>query len=177
MSFLLLADKSSFGVLLGAAKSLECADPGGWVGFSTVAGYLWQGKPIVLIVFLPIALALYDELSVSRAAQTLGMSQPAVSMALRKLRTTFNDPLFVRAPRGITPPCPECQQGQYSICRNFARGVIPPGIHTGNSSAATGGFAPLVPAHESMCIPIPDGVRDDEAVLADPVSVSFHAVL
>jgi DNA-binding transcriptional LysR family regulator len=52
---------------------------------------------------LPIALALYDELSVSRAAQTLDMSQPAVSMALRKLRATFNDPLFVRAPRGITP--------------------------------------------------------------------------
>ena len=58
MSFLLLADKSLFGVLLGAAKSLEGADPGGWVGFSTVAGYLWQGKAIVLILFLPIALAL-----------------------------------------------------------------------------------------------------------------------
>jgi hypothetical protein len=58
MSFLLLADKSSFGMLLGAAKSLEGADPGGWVGFSTLAGYLWQGKPIVLILFLPIALAL-----------------------------------------------------------------------------------------------------------------------
>jgi DNA-binding transcriptional LysR family regulator len=52
---------------------------------------------------LPIALALYDELSVSRAAQALGMSQPAVSMALRRMRATFNDPLFVRAPRGITP--------------------------------------------------------------------------
>jgi len=52
---------------------------------------------------LPIALALYDELSVSRAARELGMSQPAVSMALRKMRATFNDPLFVRAPRGITP--------------------------------------------------------------------------
>jgi DNA-binding transcriptional LysR family regulator len=52
---------------------------------------------------LPIALALYDELSVSRAARELGMSQPAVSMALRKMRVTFNDPLFVRAPRGVTP--------------------------------------------------------------------------
>jgi len=52
---------------------------------------------------LPIAVALYDELNVSRAAQALGMSQPAVSMALRKMRATFNDPLFVRAPRGITP--------------------------------------------------------------------------
>jgi hypothetical protein len=58
MCFLLLADKSSFGVLLGAAKSLEGVDPAGWVGFSTVSGYMWQGKPIVLILFLPIALAL-----------------------------------------------------------------------------------------------------------------------
>jgi len=52
---------------------------------------------------LPIAFALYDELSVSRAAQALGMSQPAVSMALRKLRAIFNDPLFIRAPTGVTP--------------------------------------------------------------------------
>src|SRR5262249_56624318 len=81
------------------------------------------------------------------------------------------------APRALAPPCPECREGQYSICRNFARGVIPPGIHTGNSSVATGGFAPYVPAHESMCIPIPDEVRDEEAVLADPFSVSLHAVL
>jgi threonine dehydrogenase-like Zn-dependent dehydrogenase len=87
------------------------------------------------------------------------------------------NPWLSCAPRGIVPPCSECRDGQYSICRNFARGIIPPGIHTGNSSAATGGFAPLVPAHESMCIPIPDEVRDEEAVLADPFSVSFHAVL
>jgi len=51
----------------------------------------------------PIAVALYDELSVSRAAHALGMSQPAVSMALRRLRVTFNDPLFVRGSHGITP--------------------------------------------------------------------------
>jgi threonine dehydrogenase-like Zn-dependent dehydrogenase len=87
------------------------------------------------------------------------------------------NPWLSCGPRGITPPCPECQAGQYSICRNFAHGVIPAGIHTGNSSAATGGFAPFVPAHESMCIPIPDEVRDEEAVLADPFSVSLHAVL
>jgi hypothetical protein len=58
MGFLLLADRSPFGVLLGAAKSLEGADPAGWVGFSTVSGYMWQGKAIVLILFLPIGLAL-----------------------------------------------------------------------------------------------------------------------
>jgi len=52
---------------------------------------------------LPIAVALYDELNVSRAARQLGMSQPAVSKALRRLRETFNDPLFVRSPSGIVP--------------------------------------------------------------------------
>ena len=52
---------------------------------------------------LPIAVALYDELSVSRAAHLLGMSQPAVSKALRRLRDAFGDPLFVRGPSGIVP--------------------------------------------------------------------------
>lgn len=52
---------------------------------------------------LPIAFALYDERSVSAAAKSLGMSQPAVSMALRKLRTHFNDPLFIRTARGVEP--------------------------------------------------------------------------
>ena len=52
---------------------------------------------------LPIVVALYDELSVSRAAKQLGMSQPAVSKALRRLRDTFDDPLFVRGPAGIVP--------------------------------------------------------------------------
>src|SRR5687767_16027432 len=63
---------------------------------------------------LPIAVALYDELSVSRAARLLGMSQPAVSKALRRLRETFDDPLFVRRPSGIvaTPRSEERRGGK-----------------------------------------------------------------
>jgi DNA-binding transcriptional LysR family regulator len=52
---------------------------------------------------LPIAVALYDERSVSRAARRLGVSQPAVSRALSRLRHAFGDPLFVRGPSGIVP--------------------------------------------------------------------------
>ena len=52
---------------------------------------------------LPLAIALYDELSVSRAARQLGMSQPGVSKALRRLREIFDDPLFIRGPSGIVP--------------------------------------------------------------------------
>lgn len=52
---------------------------------------------------LPIAVTLYDELSVSRTARRLGVSQPAVSRALRRLRDAFDDPLFVRRAGGIVP--------------------------------------------------------------------------
>jgi DNA-binding transcriptional LysR family regulator len=46
---------------------------------------------------------LHRERHVTRAARTLGLSQPAVSRALARLRDVFGDPLFVRAPRGIVP--------------------------------------------------------------------------
>lgn len=52
---------------------------------------------------LPIMVALYDELNVSAAGRRLGMSQPSVSKALRRLRDTFDDPLFVRGPNGLVP--------------------------------------------------------------------------
>jgi len=41
--------------------------------------------------------------SVSRAAEALGMSQPAMSLALKKLRIVFGEPLFVRGSRGLSP--------------------------------------------------------------------------
>lgn len=52
---------------------------------------------------LPIAIALYEERGVSRTATRLGMSQPAVSAALARLRKAFDDPLFVRTARGMEP--------------------------------------------------------------------------
>ncbi len=47
--------------------------------------------------------ALLRTRSVSGAARTLGMSQPATSAALNRLRRMFGDPLFVRTARGIHP--------------------------------------------------------------------------
>jgi DNA-binding transcriptional LysR family regulator len=41
--------------------------------------------------------------SVTRTAEELGMSQPAMSLALNKLRSAFSDPLFVRGSRGLSP--------------------------------------------------------------------------
>jgi DNA-binding transcriptional LysR family regulator len=52
---------------------------------------------------LPIAVVLYEERSVSRTAKSLGMSQPAVSKALAKMRLLLNDELFVRTSGGMVP--------------------------------------------------------------------------
>lgn len=47
--------------------------------------------------------ALLDERSVTRAAERLSLTQPAVSGMLTRLRESFDDPLFVRAQRGMVP--------------------------------------------------------------------------
>ena len=57
---------------------------------------------------LPLAVALYDAGTVTEAARTVGMSQAALSMALRKLRAQTGDELFVRTSRGMVPT-PRCR--------------------------------------------------------------------
>jgi DNA-binding transcriptional LysR family regulator len=54
---------------------------------------------------LPVLLSLAEHRSVSGAARRLGMSQPAVSAALSRLRTSLADPLFIRTARGARSRC------------------------------------------------------------------------
>lgn len=53
----------------------------------------------LLVVFNQLLL----DRSVSTAADKLGMTQPAVSNALKRLRTALNDELFLRTARGMEP--------------------------------------------------------------------------
>lgn len=52
---------------------------------------------------LPVFDALMAERNVTRAGERLGMSQPAVSGALSRLRDVFSDELFLRAHGGMVP--------------------------------------------------------------------------
>jgi DNA-binding transcriptional LysR family regulator len=52
---------------------------------------------------LSIFEAVMTELNVSRAAERLNMTQPAVSHALRRLRRITNDELFIKVPSGVSP--------------------------------------------------------------------------
>jgi threonine dehydrogenase-like Zn-dependent dehydrogenase len=86
------------------------------------------------------------------------------------------NPWLSCAPRGVHPVCPACEEGDYSLCWSFDDGGLPRGIHTGTCSEAPGGFGERLPAHHQMLVPVPDGVSDEAAVLADPFSVALHAV-
>ena len=53
-----------------------------------------------LLVYLDVLL---QERSVTQAADHLGVSQPALSNGLRRLRALFDDPLLIRTSEGMTP--------------------------------------------------------------------------
>ncbi|OJA73088.1 LysR family transcriptional regulator [Burkholderia ubonensis] len=47
--------------------------------------------------------AIYDKRNLTRAAEVLSITQPAVSNALARMRKSLNDPLFVSTPAGMKP--------------------------------------------------------------------------
>ena len=91
-------------------------------------------------------------------------------------RRVVLNPWLSCGPRGIEPRCPACESGDYSLCWSFTDGDIKPGIHTGVSADVTGGYAELMPAHDSMLFAVPESITDELAVFADPFSVSLHAI-
>src|SRR5437016_13784558 len=60
----------------------------------------WRAFDLNLLVVFE---ALMQDGSVTRAGQRLGMSQPALSHALNRLRYLLKDRLFVRTPKGMVP--------------------------------------------------------------------------
>jgi threonine dehydrogenase-like Zn-dependent dehydrogenase len=86
------------------------------------------------------------------------------------------NPWLSCAPRGVSPVCPACEAGDYSLCWSFDVGPIAPGIHIGTCRSVNGGYADLMPAHDSMLHKVPDSVPDEVAVFADPFAVSLHSV-
>jgi DNA-binding transcriptional LysR family regulator len=63
--------------------------------------------------------AILEERSLTRAGERLGLSQPAISYALGRLRALFDDPLFVRSPEGMLPT-PTAQQLAVPLGRAIA---------------------------------------------------------
>ncbi|MGY0217352.1 LysR family transcriptional regulator [Endozoicomonadaceae bacterium StTr2] len=78
-----------------------------------------------LLVVLQVLL---DTQHISRAAEQLHMSQPAVSRALQRLRVTFSDPLLVRTSHGydLTERARSIQSEIGSLLQQVRQLVTPP---------------------------------------------------
>jgi DNA-binding transcriptional LysR family regulator len=71
--------------------------------------------------------ALFDERSVSRAAERLAVTQPTVSGLLKRLRHTFSDQLFLRTSHGILPtPRAEALAGPVKQLLADAQSLVTP---------------------------------------------------
>ena len=87
------------------------------------------------------------------------------------------DPLLSCVPRGISPVCPSCARGDYSLCTNFTEGSVSPGMSIGTCRDTGGGWSSEFVAHYSQLIPIPDSVSSEDAVLVDAFCSSLHPVM
>ena len=75
----------------------------------------WNSFDLNLLVVFD---AIMHAKTLTRAGQRLGMSQPAVSHALARLRSILKDDLFVRTPEGMLPtPRAERMAGHPTPCR------------------------------------------------------------
>ncbi|HEX8054560.1 MAG TPA: zinc-binding dehydrogenase [Thermoleophilaceae bacterium] len=78
--------------------------------------------------------------------------------------------------RGITPPCVECLEGRYALCRNTVSGNIAAGLQTGVCRDTGGGWSEGLVAHERQLHAVPDALPDEDAVLVEPLACAIHAV-
>lgn len=71
--------------------------------------------------------ALLTAKNITRAAEEIGMSQPAMSRALGRLRALFDDPLLARTKKGyVLSPRAEELRGQLETALNNITGLITP---------------------------------------------------
>jgi threonine dehydrogenase-like Zn-dependent dehydrogenase len=87
------------------------------------------------------------------------------------------DPCVPCEPRGIDPPCPNCQRGWTSSCLNLDSHVVTGGRSLGFTQGLGGGWAEQTLAHASMVHPIPASVPDRAASLHEPLSIVCHGLL
>ena len=94
------------------------------------------------------------------------------------------EPSLSCIPRGLGSPlngtgvCPPCRDGRPALCECLAEAKhLPPGMMIGLNSLTCGSWGRSFVAHESQLHRVPREMRDEEAVLTDPIACSMHGVL
>lgn len=80
--------------------------------------------PQVIGLIVSVFAALWRDRNVTKAAKAIGMTQPALSRALARLRVEFGDPLFVRVARGVSPTDRASEIAE-SVIDSWSRSITP----------------------------------------------------
>ncbi len=116
--------------------------------------------------------ALLKEGSVTRAGQRLGLSQPAASRGLGRLRRLLNDQLLVRTTKGweLTPRAVALSEPVTKLL-NDARAIVAPSVF--NPSTASGRFT--IAAGDHMALMLIPTLISKLATLAPGIVLSIPA--
>ncbi|QSR20371.1 LysR family transcriptional regulator [Novosphingobium sp. KA1] len=117
--------------------------------------------------------ALIETRSVTRAAERLGLTQPAVSGMLTRLREAFQDPLFIRAQRGMLPtPRAEALAGRLKAALREIEVLLQPDVFDPASAEMTISIAATDYAQRVVILPFLTALRR----IAPGVRVSIRPV-
>jgi threonine dehydrogenase-like Zn-dependent dehydrogenase len=86
------------------------------------------------------------------------------------------DPVISCVVRGLDP-CVGCLAGTPALCRRATEGTLAPGMLIGFCRDLPGGWSDGMLAHASQLHPVPAGLSDEAAALAEPLACGLHAVL
>jgi len=86
------------------------------------------------------------------------------------------DPVLACAARGVEP-CQACARGESNRCSRITVGDVSPGLQTGFCHDTGGGWSEQLVAHRSQLHPVPEGLSDEQALLAEPVACAVHTAL
>ena len=102
--------------------------------------------------------AVHAEGHIGRAAKRLGITQPAVSHAIQRLRDSVGDPLFIRSGKGVEPTARADEMAAYvrdslesamaaiAAPQSFDPAISNPVFHVGLPDHAVAKYAPLIHA-------------------------------
>ena len=85
------------------------------------------------------------------------------------------DPVLPCAARGVEPPCGPCAAGNPGVCERVVGGHVSPGLQTGYCASTGGGWSGGLVAHPTQLHAVPDGMRNEDAVMVEPLACAVHA--
>src|SRR2546427_10267965 len=86
------------------------------------------------------------------------------------------EPALPCVARGV-PLCRNCAAGRYNICLRTTEGHLSPGLMIGACRDTGGSWSSAFVAHYSQVLPVPDGVTDECALMAEPMACAIHPLL